>query len=241
MLYNNGHHFFYQKRTAMKNRRKFIKDTTLVAGLLPLWPDLTMLSGTKKKSSLKIHIFSKHLQFLEYPQMAEAAAKAGFDGVDLTVRPGGHVLPENVREDLPRAVKAIRRAGMNSVIMATAVTNAEDTTDRKVLETAAEQGVSHYRMAHYSYRENKTIPESIDFYQERIEELGELNKKLGIVGCYQNHAGTQMGASIWELYDLLEDGRRDNMGAQYDIRHATVEGGLSWSRGLELIQSRIRS
>ena len=46
---------------------------------------------------LKIHIFSKHLQFLIYKDMAEAAAEMGFDGIDLTVRPNGHVLPERVR------------------------------------------------------------------------------------------------------------------------------------------------
>jgi hypothetical protein len=33
--------------------------------------------------------------------MAKAATEIGFDGVDLTVRPKGHVLPDNVEKDLP--------------------------------------------------------------------------------------------------------------------------------------------
>ena len=33
--------------------------------------------------------------------MAEVVAENGFDGADLTVRPGGQVLPENVEKDLP--------------------------------------------------------------------------------------------------------------------------------------------
>ena len=59
----------------------------------------------------KVSVFSKHLQWLDYEAMAELAAEIGFDGVDLTVRPKGHVLPERVDRDLPRAVDAVRKAG----------------------------------------------------------------------------------------------------------------------------------
>ena len=31
------------------------------------------------------------------------------------------------------------------------------------------------------------------------------------------------------------------MGLQYDIRHAVVEGGLSWQKGLRLIQPQIKT
>ncbi len=51
-------------------------------------------------------IFSKHLQWLDYESMAGAAARLGFDGIDLTIRPGGHVPPEQAEEKLPRVVEA---------------------------------------------------------------------------------------------------------------------------------------
>jgi hypothetical protein len=40
-------------------------------------------------------------QFIE--KSAKAASEIGFNGIDLTVRQKGHVLPENVVKDLPRA------------------------------------------------------------------------------------------------------------------------------------------
>jgi L-ribulose-5-phosphate 3-epimerase len=49
-----------------------------------------------KQAAHPVYIFSKHLQFLGYEDMAQAAAEIGFDGIDLTVRPGGHVPPETV-------------------------------------------------------------------------------------------------------------------------------------------------
>jgi hypothetical protein len=58
-------------------------------------------------------VFSKCLQWLDYPGMAGITAEAGFDGVDLTVRAGGHVLPERVEEDLPKAVEAAEPAFMS--------------------------------------------------------------------------------------------------------------------------------
>lgn len=87
-----------------------MKKSVFLGALLPLMHG-NLFSGfnTNSKSPLKIHIFSKHLQFLNYQDMAEAAAEIGFDGVDLAVRPGGHVVPEKVGNDLPKAVKALEK------------------------------------------------------------------------------------------------------------------------------------
>ncbi len=62
-----------------------------------------------------------------------------------------------------------------------------------------------------------------------------------LTGCYQNHAGILIGSSIWEVYQLLKKAAPEDMGSQYDIRHATVEGGLSWQNGLNLIMPRIKT
>ena len=98
------------------------------------------------ENRLKVHIFSKHLQFLNYQEMAEAAAEMGFDGIDLTVRPNGHVLPERVETDLPKAVEAMRKLDLVPSLMTTAVDDADNSTDRKVLEVAAKLGFKYYRM-----------------------------------------------------------------------------------------------
>ena len=91
-----------------QSRRSFIKKTAKVAGVLPL--AMTPINGLAMpvtEDNLNISVFSKHLQFLDYQDMANMAAQIGFDGVDLTVRPKGHVLPERVNQDLPKAIDAI--------------------------------------------------------------------------------------------------------------------------------------
>src|ERR1700729_3163462 len=61
---------------------------------------------------LKICIFSKHLQWASVHDAAAIARDIGFDGVDLTVRAGGHVLPDRVETDLPAAVEMVWRPGL---------------------------------------------------------------------------------------------------------------------------------
>src|SRR5215471_6575116 len=57
-------------------------------------------------------LFSKPVPQMNWSELAQAAKSAGFEGIDLTVRRGGHVLPERVKEDLPKAVEAVRREGL---------------------------------------------------------------------------------------------------------------------------------
>lgn len=227
----------------LDSRREFIKKSLLAGSFVPFM-DLNAARAHKPDSRpaspLKVHVFSKHLQFLNYKDMADVAADIGFDGVDLAVRPKGHVLPERVEDDLPKAVEEIRKAGLAHTMMTTAVQNASDPTDKKLLETAAKLGIKFYRMNWLSYPEGKSIPEAIINFQETIKDLSLLNKKLGITGAYQNHSGLRAGASIWELWDMVRKADKKHMGVQYDIRHAVVEGGLSWKNGLRLIQPDIK-
>ena len=225
----------------IQSRRSFLTDSILAGTLIPLaYGNLTSILERSADSPLKVHIFSKHLQFLSSREMAEAAAEMGFDGIDLTVRPNGHVVPERVADDLPKAVDAMRKVGFAPLIMTTAVQDAKNAIDKQLLETAARLGFKMYRMNWFKYPEGNSIPESITLFQQKIKELGELNKKLGLTGCYQNHAGNQVGASLWELWELLKTSNPQHMGVQYDIRHAVVEGGLSWQNGLRLIQPKIK-
>jgi hypothetical protein len=67
----------------------------------------------------QVVVFSKYLQFMDYKTLARTCREIGLDGVDLTVRPGGHVLPENVDRDLPAAVEAIRAEGLSVPMITT--------------------------------------------------------------------------------------------------------------------------
>lgn len=186
-----------------------------------------------------IAVFSKHLQWLPFADVGPAIAESGFHAVDLTVRPGGHVLPERVEDDLPRAVETLRRSGLVVPMITTAITDARDPLTRRVLATARKLGVSHYRMGYWTYPASPEPLHALRNMKTRVTELAALNRELGIRGGYQNHVGTRVGGSVWDLGVLLEGMKPDGLGVQYDVRHAVAEGGESWPVALRMIAPHI--
>ncbi len=220
------------------SRRDFLLKTSQ-AGLLLALPATAANSKNQNGSQIsdrKIVVFSKHLQWLDLQGMAETTAEIGFDGVDLTVRPKGHVLPEKVEDDLPRAAEACKKAGIEIVMLSTAIDDVAKPTTEKILKTASQLGIKYYRMNWYLLDKSIGIDKNLENFKAKMTDLAEMNKHYGIKGGYQNHAGTTwFGAPVWDLGMVLREIDSEWLGCQYDIRHATVEGALSWPMGLEYI------
>jgi L-ribulose-5-phosphate 3-epimerase len=227
------------------SRRNFVKSITAAGMAIPI----NGLSGRNAGDSFlpdpgksRICAFSKLFQFLDYNQLSEVFAAAGLDGIDLTVRPGGHVEPENVKSDLPKAVKAARNNGLEVHMMTTAITDADNRLNVEVLNVAAELGVKYYRFGYLDYDYTKSVPDNLDNARKILEKLAILNEKAGIHGAYQNHhQQPHIGNPVWDLWYILKDINPEWVSCQYDIWHAVIEGYSSWSTGLRLLSPYIRT
>jgi len=186
-----------------------------------------------------IAVFSKHLQWLPVAEIGPLVVASGFRAADLSVRPGGHVLPERVEEDLPRAVETLAKYGLTVPMITTAITDASDPLTRRVLTTAKKVGITHYRMGYWAFPAIGDPLAELRMMKPRVTALAALNREIGIRGGYQNHVGTRVGGSVWDLGVLLEGVPPDGLGVQYDIRHAVAEGGGSWPVALRMIAQHI--
>lgn len=225
------------------SRRDFVASLAGVAaasasGLMPR--ALAAAAAPASAAPTVIHVFSKPLQWLSYDETAALIAEAGCGGIDFGVRPGGHVPPEKVKEDLPRAVAAARKAGLRVDMITTAITDAAAPHTENVLRTAADLGIKHYRLGYLDYDLKAGVAASLQKHKAQLRSLADLNAKLGIHGAYQNHSGTRVGGPVWDLHELVRDFDPAALGVQYDVRHATVEGGESWPLGLRLLRPWIR-
>ena len=65
------------------------------AGVMASLPKLGVAAKRDGTSTPRLPIvyFSKHLQWLDWEHMAGTAKELGFDGLDVTVRKGGHESP----------------------------------------------------------------------------------------------------------------------------------------------------
>ena len=225
------------------SRREFVSRAAVAGLTIGALGTASQAAGAsaspRREAEPVIAVFSKHLQWLPFADVGPAIAESGFRAVDLTVRPGGHVLPERVDDDLPRAVESLRRSGLTVPMITTGITDARDRVTRRVLETARKLGVSHYRMGYWTFPANVPPLQALREMKPRAQELASLNREIGIRGGYQNHVGTRVGGSVWDLGVLLEGIAPDGLGVQYDIRHAVAEGGESWPVTLRMIAPHI--
>ncbi len=195
------------------------------------------LRGQVERPKLKLSIFSKHLQWAPYGEMAAFAADAGFDGVDITVRAGGHVLPERVADDLPRAVEAVRKAGLEVPMITAGIVDTSSPHAESILKTASGLGIRYYRWGGFQYSDDQPIAAQLAALKPRVKALADLNGHYKITAMYHTHSGMDMGAPIWDLWEILRDVDPRWIGVNYDVAHAVIEGGLGgWIRSLQLMR-----
>lgn len=225
-----------------ETRRQFLLKSMLASASLSMIPSVATPAGTNtadRPGRKSVNVFSKNFHWLDYNGMADAAAQLGFDGVDITVRPEGHVIPERVADDLPKAVEAVKKAGLKVHMITTAITSADDKFTEPILKTASSQGIGYYRMGWIHYDEKKSMNDNLDAFKLRMSRLAALNHKYQIRGDYQNHSGVSFGSPIWDLWMVLKDVDTEWVGSQFDIMHAQVEGGNTWQLSLKLLKANI--
>jgi sugar phosphate isomerase/epimerase len=187
----------------------------------------------------KVGGFTKPLQDLSFGETARVAVEIGWDGIELALRAGGHILPERVEEDLPKLVSALRARGQEVLVIATDIRGVEPLSER-VLRAAARAGIRLYRAGSFQYRQGTPIPRQLAEIRAKLKDLAALNAELGVTGLLQNHSGNgYVGAAVWDLDALLENIDPRQLGVHFDIGHATAEGGLSWPTNFALVQDRV--
>ena len=186
----------------------------------------------------KVCIFSKHLQFLDYKELAKTCKELGVDGADIPVRPGGHVLPENVATDLPRAVGALRDAGLDAPMITTLLEDGDDPTARPILEAASKLGIQYFRAGGSGkYDFSQPILPQLDALATRLSRLAKVAKEYGMAGGYHNHSGPgYIGGSLWDLHRVYEAVGSPHIGSNLDAGHITAEGRAgAWEAAVKLL------
>ncbi|MFQ6131208.1 MAG: sugar phosphate isomerase/epimerase family protein [Armatimonadota bacterium] len=185
---------------------------------------------------MELIMFSKMLQEFDVSGAGDIIKGLGFDGVDLTCRPGGHVLPENVTTDLPPAVATLRDRGLSVPMLTTGILSAEEPHAEDIFRMAAECQVPALKLGYHQYRAFGTIQDLIAEVRAELGGLAKLAQQYGVSANLHIHSGNYVTALAPILYILVKDFDREHVGAYVDPGHMYNEGGLSgWKIGIDIL------
>ena len=185
-------------------------------------------------------MFSKHLQELDVSAAGREIKKLGFDGVELTVRPGGHVEPDGVAEALPRAVAVLGEIGLDVPAIVTDIKGKEAPFAHAVCAAAAQVGATHLRNTAWPYKPFGQIREQIAAATRNARELEDLGREYGLRFCVHCHSGNTLTAHGALLAQIIADTDPRYVAASFDLGHLTGEGGIGgWVQSIDLLQERI--
>lgn len=87
-------------------------------------------------------------------------------------------------------------------MMATRINDADDPFTEQILGTAADSGITYYRMDALQFDKHLSVFENLDIHRQKLGKLEKLNRKYNIRGGYQNHSGPwgMMGGAVWDLH-----------------------------------------
>ena len=218
------------------HRRQFITTSAAAVASAPL----LQAEALVKKRRNPFCVFTKPLQMLSYDDLADLIAELGFDGIEGTIRPGGQITPEQVPDELPKMMAALKKRGLKMTIMASGINNADDKLNIQQLQVAAKLGVKRYRMGYHKYDLKKPIIGQMDELRPILKNLVALNKELGLQAIYQNHSGSNyVGAPLWDLHELFKAHDPKHLAVGFDMSHATAEGTRAWPLHANLLRPRI--
>ncbi len=201
--------------------------------------------GAGKKNAAGVRpgpvcLFSKHLPMMKPGPMAKACKALGFGGIDLTVRPGGHVEPKVVEAELPGAVEAIRAEGMAVPLVTTELLEASDPTARPILKAAGKLGVPLFKPGYYKYA-YQDVRRELREAGGKLRGLCEVARREKVQLGFHNH-GEMLGGAVWDAIEIVGPLDARWAGYYFDTRHAFAEGGQSaWKLASHLVGPRCKA
>lgn len=221
------------------SRRSFVVGTTAAIGTAAM-PSIANAKTVSQEKPYEFCTFIKFLQDLSYEELAQTLKRIGFDGAEVTVRKGGYIAPEAAADELPKLAEVFKKHDLKINMLTTDIVGVQSPSAKSILKTAGSLGIQLYRMGYCRYDMKSPIRSQLESLKPQFKELAALNRETGVTAGYHNHAGSRyVGASFWDLQQLISDIPRTEIGSMFDARHAVAEGSSAWQIYYDIIKPHI--
>jgi sugar phosphate isomerase/epimerase len=177
-------------------------------------------------------LFVKPWPQLALPQLALHVLQLGFRWIELPVRPGFPVEPDQIEEALPAAVKLLADLGVGVVN----VTAALPLDDERLYAACAASGIRMNRVIFP--RSDPSYWQSEAAARRQLEQALPLCAQYGLQIGVQHHYGASVPINSMGLHHLVEEYDPRYVGAIWDPAHNGLQGEDPQT-GLEMVQSHL--
>jgi sugar phosphate isomerase/epimerase len=154
-------------------------------------------TGPMPRATPSICLFSDVLK-IDYNDMGGFLQMMGFDGVELTVQPGGHIpLEGDIDLHLERAVEAMTGSGIDVPVLSTSVTSVQSKELRTILGWGSEMGVPIFSPGQWP--NNGDGMASVIMAQREISMLAQIGHAAKMQIALHNATPNFVGSSVAEL------------------------------------------
>lgn len=183
----------------------------------------------------------KDIGKLSLEQTGDLIASMGFDGADLTVRPGGYVLPEEVTQKLPQAVELLKSKGLIVPMITTNITDANEGYARSIFEAASRCGIKFAKLGYWPYKGFGKINKQIKETRDLLKGIERLSIEYNVTAAIHTHSGAFLSANPAVVLMLLDGFDPVNICAYFDPGHVAAQGGpAAWEMGLDILSQYLR-
>ncbi len=170
--------------------------------------------------------FTKYWRGLSIGEMGERAAMLGYDGLDLAVRRGHPINPDNVAGELADAVKQWGSMGVACPMISTEteVVDAKAPMTRTLFEAAGAAGVSGIKIGYFHYNPGDDFDAAFDAARHALEEFEALSARTGVRTLCHTHSGLLIGSNCAGMRQLLAGLDPARVGCYADLGHLALNG-----------------
>ena len=195
----------------------------------------------RKGKSMEIILFTKFLKGHRVEEIGEIARGIGVDGLDLAIRQGQCVNPENARDTLAGAVTSWQGYGL-TVPMATLEGKWVDPMLpelQQVFAACGDAGIPCIKLGYWGWQPAQHYWDGVDAIRRSLDQFQQLGQRYGVCSLIHTHSGNYYASNASGAMQLVNGFDPRYVAVYLDPAHLALDGEYL-PMGLDIVRDYLR-
>jgi sugar phosphate isomerase/epimerase len=175
---------------------------------------------------VQLIFFTKFLKGLSVEETGARANALGFDGLDVAIRAGYCVNPDNVTDALPAAMAVWREQNL-SVPLVTLEGGATDPNvpeTRAIIEACGRAGIPNVKLGYWEWRPEQRYADGVATARNALARFERIGRDCGVRILVHTHSGACYGLNASAAAQLVQGFDPRYVGVYLDPAHLKLCG-----------------